>query len=278
LARYAIGDVQGCLAPLQELLRALHFNADRDQLFFTGDLVNRGPHSLQVLRLVKTMQDNASVVLGNHDLHLLALHFDPDRKARASDTLAETLAARDCPALMEWLLERPLLMADTALGDVIVHAGLIPQWDIAEARQIADAAAGALRGNPRAFLAQMYGNQPDRWSDAHSATDRHRFAINALTRMRYCTADGTINLKLKDAPHEVRAPWRPWYELHSRRAAGTRVIFGHWSTLGFLQRPAVLALDTGCVWGGALTAINLDAANPRPIQVPCAACQQPGGD
>jgi bis(5'-nucleosyl)-tetraphosphatase (symmetrical) len=276
LARYAIGDIQGCYEPLRELLRKLDFSADRDQLYLVGDLVNRGPDSLQVLRFVRALGAAARTVLGNHDLHLLAAYHDPKRELRSGDTLDEVLAAPDCEQLLDWLIEQPLLISDTQHSDVVVHAGLVPEWTIAVAVSNANATAAALRANPREFLAQMYGNKPSRWSDAHTATERHRFTINVLTRLRYCRADGSIDLKLKGAPQDIGDGWLPWFEHASRRDAGQRVIFGHWSTLGLVQRRDLLALDTGCVWGGALTAMDLDNPDARPVQVQCKACQQPG--
>jgi bis(5'-nucleosyl)-tetraphosphatase (symmetrical) len=277
LARYAIGDVQGCLGPLRELLHKLRFSADRDQLLFVGDLVNRGPDSLGVLRHVRALGANASTVLGNHDLHLLAHHFDPGRPLRAGDTLQPVLDARDREPLMEWLLQRPLLIHDAARQELIVHAGLVPQWTVQQAESLASEAAAALRRKPREFLARMYGNKPERWSEDLDAADRERFTINVLTRLRYCRADGTVNLKLKDAPDRVAPPWRPWYA-HPRRSAGVRVVFGHWSALGLLRQRNVLALDTGCVWGGRLTAVNLDDPESPAVQQPCPACQLPGAE
>ena len=275
MPRYAIGDIQGCYEPLRELLRKLRFSADRDQLYLLGDLVNRGPQSLEVLRFVRALGGAAQSVLGNLDLHLLAARHDPQRKLRSGDTLQEVLAAPDCEQLLDWLIQLPLLIDDADHGNVFVHAGLVPEWTIVTAASNATAAATALRANPREFLAQMYGNKPDRWCDARSAADRHRFTINVLTRMRYCQADGSIDLKLKGAPGIAAGGWLPWFEHPSRRAANQRVIFGHWSTLGLLQRTNLLALDTGCVWGGALTAVDLDDADARPVQVHCKACQQP---
>jgi len=278
LPRYAIGDLQGCYQPLQQLLKRLRFSADRDQLLFVGDLVNRGPDSLQVLRHVRSLNGNAHSVLGNHDLHLLAHHFDPERPLRKGDTLQQVLAAKDREPLMQWLLERPLLIHDAQHKDLILHAGLIPQWTVSQAASQAAAAERALRSAPEEFLSAMYGNKPDRWQDDLEAADKHRFTINVLTRLRYCSADGTINLKLKDEPSRVDPPWLPWFEHEGRRSAGVRVVFGHWSTLGLMRRPGLLALDTGCVWGGALTAVNLDDPEAPVVQQPCAACQTPGGD
>jgi bis(5'-nucleosyl)-tetraphosphatase (symmetrical) len=276
LPRYAIGDIQGCHDALQELLRKLKFSPDRDQLWLVGDLVNRGPQSLEVLRFVRALGAAAHTVLGNHDLHLLALHHDPQRQQRTGDTLQDVLAAPDCAVLLEWLINRPLIIEEAARGDVLVHAGLVPQWSAATASRHAAAAMAALRANPPEFLAQMYGNQPDRWDDADTAIKQHRFTINVLTRLRYCRADGRIDLKRKDAPGAATDKWQPWFEHPTDRNPEQRLIFGHWSTLGLLQRPNLLALDTGCVWGGALTAVNLDDPAARPVQVPCKACQQPG--
>lgn len=278
MPRYAIGDVQGCLEPLRQLLRALRFSADRDELVFAGDLVNRGPDSLGVLRLVRALGDNARTVLGNHDLHLLAHHFDPARPLREGDTLQQVLEAPDREALMDWLLTRPLLVFDAAHDDLFVHAGLVPQWTVQQAQALAAEAERALRATPRDFLAGMYGNQPDRWQEGLSPGDRWRFTINVLTRLRYCSADGTINLRLKDSPQRTPPPWLPWFAHAGRSSAEVRVVFGHWSTLGLLRQRNLLALDTGCVWGGSLTAVNLDDPAAPPVQVACAACQQPGGD
>lgn len=276
MPRYAIGDIQGCLDPLQQLLRRLEFSADRDQLLLVGDLVNRGPDSLAVLRFIRSLGDAAQTVLGNHDLHLLALHHDPARRQRPGDTLDEVLAAKDCGSLLDWLIGRPLLIDDPREKDVLVHAGILPEWTRQEAIECARDASRALRADPPSFLASMYGNKPERWKDARSATERHRFTINVFTRLRYCRTDGTIDLKMKDAPGR-HGPWRPWFE-HARKLADRRVVFGHWSTLGLVQQPDLLALDTGCVWGGALTAVNLDDPDAPPVQVGCKACQQPGSD
>jgi bis(5'-nucleosyl)-tetraphosphatase (symmetrical) len=278
LTRYAIGDIQGCHEPLVQLLRKIHFNADRDQLYFTGDLVNRGPQSLQVLRLVKSLGANARTVLGNHDLHLLAHHFNPDRPMHRGDTLAHILKARDRKPLVKWLLEQPLLIHDRPHNDLFVHAGLVPQWSPAIAARAAREAEAALRHDPGKFLATMYGNQPERWVRGLKPRDRWRFTINVLTRLRFCKADGTIDLRPKGAPDTVRAPWRPWFEHSRRKSAKVRVIFGHWSTLGLLRRPRLLGLDTGCVWGGKLTAVNLDDPEAPIIQSPCRACRTTGVD
>ncbi|MEO8307220.1 MAG: symmetrical bis(5'-nucleosyl)-tetraphosphatase [Pseudomonadota bacterium] len=277
MTRYAIGDIQGCHEPLTDLLRKMRFKADRDQLYFTGDLVNRGPQSLQVLRLVKSLGANARTVLGNHDLHLLAHHFDADRPMRRGDTLSSILRARDRVPLMEWLLHQPLLIHDSARNDLFVHAGLVPQWSPAIAARAACEAEAALRRDPRRFLATMYGDQPDRWVRGLKPADRWRFTINVLTRLRVCKADGTIDFRPKGAPDTIAAPWRPWFD-QPRKSAKVRVIFGHWSALGLLRRPLLLGLDTGCVWGGKLTAVNLDDPKAPVIQKTCRACRTAGAD
>jgi bis(5'-nucleosyl)-tetraphosphatase (symmetrical) len=276
LPRYAIGDIQGCYEPLRELLRKLAFSADRDELWLVGDLVNRGPDSLEVLRFTRSLGGAARTVLGNHDLHLLALHHDAGRKPRPGDTFDDVLAAPDREALLDWLIEQPLVVDDARRQDLLVHAGIIPQWTREQTLANALEASRALRANPRRFLESMYGNKPDRWQDAHSAEQRHRFTVNVLTRIRYCRADGTIDLKMKDAPGKS-GPWQPWFQ-HERQLEDRRVVCGHWSTLGLVRRADLLALDTGCVWGGSLTAVNLDDPDAMPVQVRCRACKQPGSD
>jgi bis(5'-nucleosyl)-tetraphosphatase (symmetrical) len=276
VARYAIGDVQGCHDELTGLLAKLRFRSDRDQLVFVGDLVNRGPQSLEVLRFVKSLGAGAQCVLGNHDLHLLAHYFEPQRKLHRGDTLQAVLDAPDCDALIEWLLALPLAIHDAARGELVVHAGLVPQWSAADAAEHGARASRALRDDPEDFLGHMYGNEPDMWSEDLKKKDRLRFTINVLTRLRYCTAAGRVNLKLKDAPQETPGPFAPWFSHAGRRSADTRVIFGHWSTLGLLHGTKLLALDTGCVWGGSLTALDLDAPDAKPVSLACRAHQQTG--
>jgi bis(5'-nucleosyl)-tetraphosphatase (symmetrical) len=274
VTRYAIGDVQGCDDELQALLELLKFSADRDRLWFVGDLVNRGPKSLATLRRVRALADNAVVVLGNHDLHLLAVAHGSQRRRR-SDTLDEVLAAPDRDALLEWLAGRPLAHAEA--GDLMVHAGVVPQWTVPLTLKLAREIETALRRDPRALFDHMYGNEPDRWSDALTGMERLRFAINVLTRLRVCTADGRVDLTVKGAPPASPSPLRPWFEIPGRRSADARVIFGHWSALGLTLRQGVAGLDSGCVWGGALTALDLDAERP-PVCLPCGGHQRPGPD
>jgi bis(5'-nucleosyl)-tetraphosphatase (symmetrical) len=266
MARWAIGDVQGCYDELQQLLGTIHFSPDRDRLWFVGDLVNRGPHSLAVLRLARDLTDNAVCVLGNHDLHLLAVALG-DARIRARDTLAEILQAPDRTPLLDWLLQRPL--AHYEGGDLLVHAGVVPQWSVARTLALAEELQQALRTETVKLLSRMYGDMPDRWRASLSGLPRLRFAINVLTRLRFCTAEGRIDLKHKGKPDSAGKPWMPWFEAPERATAGeARVVFGHWSALGFYRAAGLLGLDSGCVWGGALTAVNLDDPQTEPVSVP----------
>ncbi len=275
MARYAIGDIQGCCDELQALLERCRYSADRDELWFVGDLVNRGPQSLKTLRFVRSLGAGATVVLGNHDLHLLALAFGSRRKAKDGDTLDEVLDAPDRDQLLEWLLGRPLAVFDEPRGDFLVHAGLAPDWTPRTAAKLAREVEAVLRDDARTLFDGMYGNKPDRWSDGLRGMDRLRFVINAFTRMRYCRADGTVDLKFKNSPGEQPEDLYPWFDAPDRKSAGVRVVCGHWSTLGYQRRRDLLALDTGCVWGGALTAVNLDVDEP-PVQLACSNHQLPG--
>jgi bis(5'-nucleosyl)-tetraphosphatase (symmetrical) len=272
VTRYAIGDVQGCERELRALLKKLGFSADRDRLWFVGDLVNRGPGSLETLRLLHALRDNAVIVLGNHDLHLLALAYGAHRR-RKSDTLDAVLAASDRDALLEWLGSCPLAHAEG--DDLMVHAGLVPQWSVATTLQLAGEVGRALRTDPQALFTHMYGDEPQRWDEDLAGYERLRFTINVLTRMRLCTADGRIDVALKGAPPEPPSPLRPWFEHPERKSRTARVIFGHWSALGLVQRARIVGLDTGCVWGGTLTAYDLDEER-APLDVPCAEHQRIG--
>jgi bis(5'-nucleosyl)-tetraphosphatase (symmetrical) len=274
VTRYAVGDLQGCDEELRALLGRLKFSADRDQLWFVGDLVNRGPASLATLRRVHALRDNAAVVLGNHDLHLLAIACGAHRR-RSSDTLDDVLAAPDREVLLEWLLSRPLAHAQGT--DLMVHAGVVPQWTVALTLSLAAEVGAALRRDPRALFEHMYGDQPDRWDERLAGMQRLRFVINVLTRLRVCSADGRVDLSLKGALPPPTSPLRPWFEHRQRATRDARVIFGHWSALGLVQRAGVIGLDSGCVWGGALTALDLDSDRP-PVSVPCGGYQRIGLD
>jgi bis(5'-nucleosyl)-tetraphosphatase (symmetrical) len=269
MALYAIGDIQGCDAELGALLNALKFSADRDRLWFVGDLVNRGPSSLQALRRIRALGDAATVVLGNHDLHLVAVCLGVAR-ARSDDTLDEILAAPDRDSLMEWLINRPLLHVEPSLNVCLLHAGLAPQWDLATARACAREFEQALVRNPARVLAEMYGDEPNRWDAALTGLGRLRFIANCFTRLRYVDTAGRLALRVKGAPKKAQPKGLyPWFEAPDAAWLGPRVVFGHWSTLGWLRTARVISLDTGCVWGGSLTALRLDAVDADPVQVPC---------
>jgi bis(5'-nucleosyl)-tetraphosphatase (symmetrical) len=258
---YAIGDLQGCLDPLRRLLDRLRFDPASDRLWFTGDLVNRGPASLETLRYVHALGPSAVTVLGNHDLHLLATAWAGSRPRKKRDTLDDVLKAPDRDELLEWLRRRPLLHHDPDIGFTVVHAGLPPQWDLEQACAAARELEAAL-ASPRVveFLHVMYGSSPDRWSDELEGSDRLRFIVNAFTRMRYLRADGSLDLDHSEAPSRAPPGLIPWFSFPGRRSAGLPLVFGHWSTLGAVDHDGAFALDTGCVWGGRLTALRLNDA------------------
>jgi len=275
MAVYAIGDVQGCYEELQGLLALIRFDPQHDRLWFAGDLVNRGPDSVEVLRRVRDLGTSASCVLGNHDLHLIAAAYGKSLN-HDDHTLDAILAAPDCNELVDWLRCRPLLHHDAGLGYTLVHAGLPPQWNIETAAACAAEVQAELARDPDAVFARMYGNRPRRWSATLSRNARLRFTINCLTRLRYVEQDGTLLLKHKGAPDTAPRGAIPWFRHPHRRSAGERIVFGHWSTLGLLQEDGVLCLDGGCVWGGRLCAARLDADEP-PVCLDCAAHRGPGG-
>jgi bis(5'-nucleosyl)-tetraphosphatase (symmetrical) len=275
MAVYAIGDVQGCLAPLRRLLYQIAFDPARDRLWFAGDLVNRGPDSLEVLRLARDLGPAALTVLGNHDLHLLAIAAGAARPKRR-DTLDAVLNAPDRDALLDWLRAQPLLHHDPRLGYTLVHAGLLPQWDLPLALSLAAEVEAVLRGpDHRDFLTHMYGDQPDHWEPDLRGTDRLRVILNACTRLRYCDANGRMDLGPKGAPGTQAPHLLPWFAVPDRRSADLRILFGHWSTLGCWQGAGTTGLDSGCVWGQALTAARLDPDGPTLIRVPCAQLARP---
>ena len=272
MATYAIGDVQGCSAALQQLLDAFGFDRARDRLWFVGDLVNRGPNSLATLRMVKDLGDRAVTVLGNHDFHLLAVAAGCEKKHR-NDTLDQVLAAPDREELLAWLRQRPMLHVEGAWA--MVHAGLLPQWSIATAQMLAQEVETALRGASwRKFLAKLYGDTPDSWSEGLRGADRLRVIVNAMARMRFCTAEGRIEFRTKGETAKAPPGFVPWFDAPGRASRGHSIICGHWSTLGLKLRPDLLALDSGCVWGGSLSAVRLE--DRELFQVPCKQCQRPG--
>ena len=271
MTRYAIGDIQGCYDELQQLLVQLNFAPERDQIYFVGDLVNRGPASLEVLRFVRSLGDNAVVVLGNHDLHLLAVAYGVRRNKKA-DTLEDILDAPDREQLLDWLISRPL--AHVHGNELMVHAGVVPQWTVDTTVELAQEVEAALREDPKDLFDHMYGDEPDQWSDDLSRSDRLRFTINVLTRLRVCTPEGRVDLKWKGKPPTANAQYQPWFDVKDRATRAARIIFGHWSAQGFVQRNGVVGLDSGCVWGGSLTAIDLDSDRP-PVSVGCRGYQVP---
>ncbi len=275
MALYAIGDVQGCDTELGALLKAVKFSPDRDQVWFVGDLVNRGPESLKALRRIRAMGDAATVTLGNHDLHLLAVSLGRAR-LRSDDTLDDILAAPDRNALLHWLLHRPLLHEHRPLGLCLLHAGLPPQWDLPTARLCARELERALQRDPDAVFDTLYGDEPNRWDEGLRGAERLRFICNCFTRLRYLDADGRLALRAKGSPEKAqRKALIPWFEAADARWRGPRIVFGHWSTLGFFRNGDVTGLDTGCVWGGNLTALRLDVRDAAPVHVGCRMSKAP---
>lgn len=256
MATYAVGDVQGCYSQLRRLLDRCRFDPARDRLWLVGDLVNRGPHSLAVLRFVKGLGERAVTVLGNHDLHLLVLAAGHTHK-HTGDTLDAILRAPDRDELLAWVRQRPLMHVEA--GYAMVHAGLLPQWSIAKALKLAHEVEAVLRG-PRCdeFLRQMYGNKPARWRDDLTGVARWRVITNALTRLRICTRDGGMEFSHKGTLLHLPKGYMPWYTAPHRRSRTTPIICGHWASLGLYTGSNVVSLDTGCVWNGSLTAFRLD--------------------
>ncbi len=275
MATYAIGDVQGCFAALQQLLKNINFNANADTLWFTGDLVNRGPQSAEVIRFVKGLGKRAISVLGNHDLHLLAVAAGK-AKIKRRDTISDVLQSQDRDQLLDWLRQRPLLHHDADLGLTLIHAGMLPQWDLEMATRLAREVESALRGpDSDEFFAHMYGDRPPLWREDLTGWDRLRVIVNAFTRLRYCDSSGRIDLSPTEAPGAQPEHLLPWFQFPGRRSEALTIIFGHWSTLGIWQKDGVIGLDTGCVWGGVLTAVRLDDGRRDFFQTRCPQQQSP---
>lgn len=276
MAVFAIGDVQGCFAELLALLELIDFNPDQDQLWFAGDLVNRGPKSLDTLRFVRDLGPTAITVLGNHDLHLLAAAHDYPL-SKDDHTLDAILGAPDREVLIDWLRRQPLLHHDASLGYTIVHAGLPPQWDLATAQHCAQEVETVLRSaRLPEFLSHMKGKQPDLWSEDLTGWDRLRFIVNCFTRIRYCNKAGQLEFKSKGPPGTQQDGYYPWFEIPARASRDMKIIFGHWSTLGPRNDPDIYPIDSACLWGGRLTALRIDSA-PQRFELPCQGEQKPGG-
>ncbi|MEP7096522.1 MAG: symmetrical bis(5'-nucleosyl)-tetraphosphatase, partial [Dokdonella sp.] len=265
MATWAIGDIQGCHHELVRLIDKLRFDPSRDKLWFCGDLVNRGGQSLAVLRLIKSLGSSAVVALGNHDLSLLSIaERKRDDQARVNPELREVLFAPDRDDLLDWLRAQHLLHVDRELGFVLVHAGLFPRWTIAQAEEMAREIEEKLRSeSARRFLKQMFGNKPDLWTPKLRGIDRWRAGINVFTRMRYCDVRGRISFADKGAPGTQRPGLYPWFEVPGHLKRELRVVCGHWSTLGRFAGLGIHAIDTGCVWGGTLTALRIDSEEPQ---------------
>lgn len=269
MATYAIGDVQGCYPELQRLLDKLRFDPAADRLWFCGDLVNRGGQSLATLRLIHGLREQCVITLGNHDLSLLAISLrKPDAQAKVNPELREVLFAEDAPVLFEWLRSQKLLHHDEQLGWTMVHAGLAPSWTLRQAQKAAQEVERELSSprHPR-ILRNLFGNRPASWSSRLQGLDRHRATINLLTRMRYCDVNGRIDFEGKGEPGTQRPGLYPWFEVPGMRRRETRIVCGHWSALGRFAGLGVYAIDTGCVWGGQLTALQLDSEEPRYVTV-----------
>ena len=286
MSLYLIGDLQGCDAALERLLEKIRFSPSTDTLYLLGDLVNRGPDSLAVLRRLSALGDAAQCLLGNHDLHALAVSLGV-RKTKRSDTLDALMAADDSEHLFDWLRHRPL--AKEAHGWLMVHAGVLPQWTVMQTLALAAEVEGVLRGpDIKTELAQMYGNTPSTWHDDLKGSDRLRVIINALTRLRFCTADGLMNFTSNGSAEDPPVGFAPWFDVPSRLTKHQPIAFGHWSALMsdnkasgqnlIEMRSNTLPLDTGCVWGGCLTAAKLGKTVGEfdLIQINCEQAQKPG--
>ena len=277
---YCIGDIQGCDSALHRLLEQIDFSASRDTLYLLGDLVNRGPESAAVLRRCMQLGDSARALLGNHDLHLLAAAHGA-RHASRRDTLASILDAPDREAMLDWVSQQPLARELQLGGErlLMVHAGVLPQWSMDDALAYSGEVQRVLRGSDLpGFLAQMYGNLPDQWRDDLQGVDRLRVIVNALTRLRFCSADGVMDFESAESAETPPTGLLPWFDVPGRKTADVTLAFGHWSTLGLVNRPNLLALDTGCVWGGCLSAMRIgDSLQERELfDVQCDQAQKPG--
>jgi bis(5'-nucleosyl)-tetraphosphatase (symmetrical) len=268
MATYVIGDLQGCLTPLIQLLEQINYHPEQDKLWFAGDLINRGEESLETLRFIKSLGNNATIVLGNHDLHLLAVSHGHG-KLKRGDTLAEILTAGDRDDLMDWLRHQPLFHYDKQLNTVMTHAGIPPCWDLKKAQTLAKEVEDKLKSDSvDDFFATMYGNKPDQWSDDLTGLDRLRAITNYLTRMRFCDENSKLDLESKEGINTATKGYAPWFNYPTKVPEDCHIVFGHWAALeGKTQKERIHALDTGCVWGGSLTALRLE--DRQRFSTPC---------
>lgn len=269
MATYVIGDIQGCFDELQQLLALVEFNRQQDYLWFCGDLVNRGPKSLEVLRFVRDLGDRAITALGNHDLHLLAYYY-LQKPIKKSHSLYPLFQAEDLKSLIKWLRQQPVAHYDPQHNALLVHAGLVPQWDLATALNCADELHQVLRNKGiKKFFSHMYGDTPDIWSDQLVGWERLRFIVNTFTRLRFCDQQGRLEMQCKTTPGSQPKGLLPWYSHPQRNSQDTKILFGHWSTLGVHSSNNTVALDSGCLWGGSLSALRLE--DDRLFSLPCTA-------
>jgi bis(5'-nucleosyl)-tetraphosphatase (symmetrical) len=278
MATYAIGDIQGCFDELRTLLTKINFKSDRDQLWLCGDLVNRGPQSIETLRFVRDLGANAITVLGNHDLHLLATAYR-NKKPGKKDTLDEIMMAKDREQLLGWLRQQPLIHHDKNLAITLVHAAIHPRWSLKKAIKLAREVEAVLQSDSHIeFYKTMYGDKPKNWDKTLQGYPRYRFITNVFTRLRYCELDGTMVLNAKSAPGKQPKRLFPWYEIPGRKTEQDVLIFGHWSTLPHAGREAInntYPLDSGCVWGGRLTAMRIDDGSFEYVRLKCSQKQAP---
>lgn len=268
MATYVIGDLQGCLTPLVQLLQQINYHPEQDKLWFAGDLINRGEESLETLRFIKSLGSNATIVLGNHDLHLLAVSHGYG-KLKRGDTLTEVLTAGDRDDLMGWLRQQPLFHYDEQLNTVMTHAGIPPCWDLRQAQALAQEVEDKLKSDSvDEFFAAMYGNKPNVWSDDLTGLDRLRAITNYLTRMRFCDENSKLDLESKEGINTAAKGYAPWFNYPTKVPENCHIVFGHWAALeGNTQKERIHALDTGCVWGGSLTALRLE--DRQRFSTPC---------
>lgn len=272
MATYAVGDLQGCLEPLKCLLDQVKFDPAKDKLWLVGDLVNRGPASLETLRFLYSIRDSLVCVLGNHDLHLIAVAYNAER-LKKNDTLREIIEAPDSAQLIEWLRQQRIVYHDAERDITLVHAGIPPQWSIEKSLQRAAEVEAVLRDDDQLplFLDGMYGNEPAKWDKKLHGIERLRVITNYFTRMRFCTPDGKLDLKSKEGLDTAPPGYAPWFSYPQRKAAGAKIIFGHWAALeGQCDVPGLFALDTGCVWGGRMTLLDIDTQ----ARIQCSCAQQ----